>query len=307
MNNDIMFSNMGRRTEPMNNDQLFKAAPSIFAEAPKDDVSERYSFIPTIQMIDGLRGEGWQPVDAKQTKSRQEENRQFAKHMIRFQNPDLKAVGTDGIIPEVIMCNSHDRSAAYKFMLGLYRAICSNGLFTADAQLGDIKVRHNGSDMVDQAISACYELAGSAPTVLENMDRFKSIELDGGEQTIFAKAVLNYIYGVNQGEEDTHVPITYGRPWQHEAALITAESEDDLAYIPIQPQTMLRTRRREDRGDDLWSTLNVIQENVMKGGPSGKTLEGRRSSLRKIKSIDKEVKVNTAIWSLASMLADYKS
>ena len=53
----------------LNDNQLLNLAPSIFATQPDDAVSDRYSFIPTIDVIDGLRDAGWLPVDAKQTKA----------------------------------------------------------------------------------------------------------------------------------------------------------------------------------------------------------------------------------------------
>ena len=37
---------------------------------------------------------------------------------------------------------------------------------------------------------------------------------------------------------------------------------------PIPPEQLLRPRRKEDSGDDLWSTFNCIQENTLKGGLS---------------------------------------
>ena len=40
----------------LSNDALRKAAPSIFADHPWERVSERYAFIPTIQVVDALRG-----------------------------------------------------------------------------------------------------------------------------------------------------------------------------------------------------------------------------------------------------------
>ncbi len=48
------------------NEQILQNAPSVFADRPYHEVSSRYGFVPTIQMVDALRGEGWYPVDATQ-------------------------------------------------------------------------------------------------------------------------------------------------------------------------------------------------------------------------------------------------
>ena len=55
-------------TTALNNQDLHRVAPSIFASAPWERVSERYAFIPTIQVVDALRGEGFMPVKAMQSK-----------------------------------------------------------------------------------------------------------------------------------------------------------------------------------------------------------------------------------------------
>ena len=45
---------------------------------------------------------------------------------------------------------------------------------------------------------------------------------------------------------------------------------DGKVATPIRPEQLLTPRRAEDRADDLWTTLNVIQENVMRGGLSAR-------------------------------------
>jgi len=43
-------------------------APSIFADAPHESRSERYSYIPTASVLQGLRGEGFEPFMVCQTR-----------------------------------------------------------------------------------------------------------------------------------------------------------------------------------------------------------------------------------------------
>ena len=59
-----------RYSEPMNNDQLMRVAPSIFATEPWHRMSERYAFIPTIQVVDKMRSEGFVPMAAIQSRTR---------------------------------------------------------------------------------------------------------------------------------------------------------------------------------------------------------------------------------------------
>ena len=73
---------------PLDNEQLFRAAPSIFAEEKHGSRSERYTYIPTIQVVDGLRSEGFFPFSVCQSRTRIEGKAEFTKHMIRLRQHD---------------------------------------------------------------------------------------------------------------------------------------------------------------------------------------------------------------------------
>ncbi len=53
-----------RSEYPLSDDQIRSVVPSIFAEAPHGSRSQRYSYIPTVTVLDELRGEGFQPFMA---------------------------------------------------------------------------------------------------------------------------------------------------------------------------------------------------------------------------------------------------
>jgi uncharacterized protein DUF932 len=71
----------------------------------------------------------------------------------------------------------------------------------------------------------------------------------------------------------------------------------------MRPTQLLEARRSEDVGDDLWRVYNVIQENVIRGGVAGQTASNRRSNTQPIKSVRRDVALNTALWTLATALA----
>jgi hypothetical protein len=41
---------------------------------------------------------------------------------------------------------------------------------------------------------------------------------------------------------------------------------------------LLTPRRREDYSDDLWTVYQRVQENLMKGGLSGRTAQGKAAA-----------------------------
>jgi hypothetical protein len=73
-----------RSESPLAEDLMRQAAPSIFAEGKHASRSERYTYIPTIEVLRGLRKEGFEPFMVAQSKSRIEGKADFTKHMIRI-------------------------------------------------------------------------------------------------------------------------------------------------------------------------------------------------------------------------------
>src|SRR4030067_153211 len=129
----------------LSNDAIRKAAPSVFATEPWDQVSERYVFIPTIEVVNQLRANGFQPVRASQSKSRIEGKGEFTKHMLRFRREHdiLTQLGDE--LPEIVLVNSHDRTSSYQLSAGVFRLACLNGMVVKSADFGSIKVQHSGN------------------------------------------------------------------------------------------------------------------------------------------------------------------
>src|SRR3546814_1040711 len=74
-----------------------------------------------------------------------------------------------------------------------------------------------------------------------------------------------------------------------EVSLVARYGEDES---PLRPEQIIEPRRREDVGDSLWATFNVIQENVIRGGLQGRKRNAdgriRRAQTRAINGIDRK-------------------
>lgn len=245
--------------------ELRRIAPSIFAEQPAADRSGRYTFIPTFRVVNAMRKEGFYPVAAMESRARVEEKKGYTKHMIRFRRHDgFTNVGE--VLPEVVILNSHDGTTSYQISAGLYRLVCSNGLIVSDSEIETIRTRHNG-DVVGQVIEGTYQIIDRAPEVAGKVEGMRALVLPEPAQQAFAKAALELRY-------------------EPEAA-------------PIQADQLNRPRRAEDRGADLWHTFNRIQENMIRGGIRGRNASGGRMSTRAVNSVSENVRLNKALWTLA--------
>ncbi|MCI0152179.1 DUF945 domain-containing protein, partial [Paraburkholderia sediminicola] len=93
-----------RSDRPLTNDDIAEVAPSIFALSAHESRSERYTYIPTSDVLDGLRKEGFQPFMACQTRVRADDKRAHTKHMVRLRHAD-QITGREA--NEIILLNSH--------------------------------------------------------------------------------------------------------------------------------------------------------------------------------------------------------
>ena len=110
-----------RSHAPLSNEQIAYYAPSVLAVEAHESRGERYAFIPTINVIDGLRANGFQPYEVRQTRVRDQGKRAHTKHLVRLRHAG--AVGNNLEVPEIILLNSHDGSSSYQIMSGVFRFV----------------------------------------------------------------------------------------------------------------------------------------------------------------------------------------
>jgi len=220
------------RTE-LADDQIRAIAPSVCAIAPQADVSERYAFVPTAQVVSRLREAGWSPVEVSQQLVRLDDRRGFQKHMLRFQRRDVQAVVGE-YTPDLVLVNSHDRSSAYQLQAGLFRFVCGNGMIVSDATFERVSIRHSGFTP-DEVIDASFKLLDGIPAITARVDAFKQRQLNSTEIAAFAEAALRLRF-------------------------------EDTDKAPINPHKLLDCRRHEDAGNDLWHVFNRVQEHLIRGG-----------------------------------------
>lgn len=269
-------SSFGRKTSirqerPLTEDELMQVVPSVFSEDKHESRSERYTYIPTINIINKLREEGFEPFFACQSRVRDLSRKEYSKHMLRFRR-EGQIKGKE--VPEIILLNSHDGSSSYQMIPGLFRFVCANGLVCGN-NFGEIRITHKGNILGD-VIEGAYEVLGIFDSVVENMDVMKSIALNHDEQSLFGQAALAVRY-----EDETKIPVT--------------------------PEQIISPRRWEDKQNDLWTTYQRVQENMIKGGIPGKTANGKKSRTRAVTGIDGDIRLNKALWMIAEQFRKLKS
>ena len=254
-------------------DQIRNSAPLIFADAPTNpDVSSKYLFVNTETIIDDLDKLGWKPVQAAQRKSRKAEGTIFSKHMVAFQNPDIQITSEDGdnAYPRILLTNSHDGMQAFKFSVGIFRLVCSNGLVVADEQFSDFKIKHKGYTF-EELRNVVRQAVEDLPNKVQIMNDMKNRILTEEEKRKMALEAMLIRAGVKELQYDE-------------------ETIDDI----------LDPKREADKGDDLWRVFNVIQEKITQGDFHAALTGAKVRKVRKIKSFEKDMKVNKELFKLAT-------
>jgi hypothetical protein len=269
-----------RADVPLSEDQIRAAAPSVFAEGKHASRSERYTYIPTIEVLRGLRKEGFEPFMVAQGASRIEGKAAFTKHLIR-----MRHAGRVSTLPEaneIILINSHDGASSYQMLAGMFRFVCCNGLVVGHV-IDDIRIPHKGN-IQGEVIDGAFRVLDEFEEVNGRTEAMKAMPLAPREQIAFATAALALRFGERSVEEGGgHRP------------------------MPVTAEQLNEPRRAEDTAHTLWATFQRVQENVIRGGQLGRTVQGRRMQTRPVAAIDRSVSLNRALWMLAEEMRQIKA
>ena len=284
----LSFSNNALSTSFMTKNDIMGVCPMALRKSPTNTkVSERYVFADTEMVIDDLEKCGWRPVEAKQVRARKTNDegvqvRSF--HMIAFQNPEVFISRVDeggnevvDCYPRIILTNSHDGFNSFRFMVGLFRLVCSNGLIVATEQFADIHIRH---------VSYTFEeLRGVINTAMAQVN----------EQVAAMNAMSKVMLTQEQKES-----------LASEAIRIRQNKPEEQA-VYIDPETIaevLEPLRKEDEGNSLWNVFNVLQEHLMRGSYRSRASQTAKSrKARPLTSVSRAIDFNMAFFRAAHRYA----
>ena len=182
-------SGIVRSDRPLSDTQIIKAAPSVFAESAHESRSSRYAYIPTSDVLNGLRREGFQPFMACQARTRTEDKQEFTKHMLRLRHQSQINGDTAN---EIILVNSHDGTSSYQMLAGCYRFVCENGLISGET-VEDFRVRHSGN-VVGNVIEGAFRVLDEFKLVDSSKETMQGITLRPRQQEVLASAALQLRY-----------------------------------------------------------------------------------------------------------------
>lgn len=245
----------------MTTELIKQTAPSVFSTSPSPKLSNRYTFVPTFEILENFEREGWTVSSARQVG-----NGAYAKHEVRIRNMELPNVG-DSLV-EAIITNSHNGLSTFQISTGLFRLVCSNGLTVPTSVADTISIRHSNMDM-GEIRRVTDQFAERMPIIQRSVSKMENTYLSD-VQTI---DLLNKSALLR---------------WQQNSIPVTINMEE-----------LLVPERKADLGNSVWKTFNVIQEKFVRGGTQYKSKRGRSMTMKSLKDFQVINKINTGLWELA--------
>ncbi|MDK2069871.1 DUF932 domain-containing protein [Aliarcobacter butzleri] len=271
---------INKTVKPLSNDELLKFAPSIFSENPIEGVSDKYAFVPTFKLLDTFRNAGYYPINAGESKVRDEASEGYQKHIIQFRSlENLLRPNAKDEYEDIVLTNSHNRTSSFIVDLAVFRIVCSNMLVVPSKSFVRTSIVHVG--FTEQKVKdAIKEVTSYMPKIKEEVAKFKSIYLTSAEEQMLANAAIDIRFDTN-----THY---------------------------IEANELLKVNYEEDYVPTLWSAYNRIQEAMIRGGVKMKNLvTGKNFTSKAINGIDATIKFNKELFEIVQNVAllktNYKS
>lgn len=234
-------------------------------------LSSKYKLAKTSEIIKNIEGLGFTLDKFVALKVRKKERQGYQKHRAIFTSPLMKAT-IDGV-PQLLLTNSHDGTSSVILQLGFFRYVCSNGLVVGKNVIEPVRVRHSGNDFDERLIVAINFIVAQAEKLTASIDRLKTKTFSEAEAVDFQREALQKRLGNNVKIESFSMPIY----------------------------------RSEDRKLDLFTVMNVVQENLIRGGARVLIQDenGNRKdrAVRRVNSLVAQTEINTMLWELAEQRA----
>ncbi len=272
---------MVAKTQFLELEKVKSAFPSVFAESHDGKRSDRYTFVPSTDIIANLDRLGFGLTNVRAPAVRKADPG-HCKHELTFrprdenmifEDPRIKVINHHNfhldrakVFPELKIIHSSDGTCSFQAMMGIFALICANGLVVGYGQFGAISARHMNFDY-DEAMNIVNQFTERTPLLMDTMRKWSEINLEQEQRLEFASNAAH---------------LRWEKP-------------------TFDPATLLTPRRDADRARDLWTTFNTVQENLIQGGFRPNQPKARK--VRTLTNIVQSNEVNQQLWDLAAKMA----
>lgn len=172
--------------KPLTYEEISAIAPATYTEIKDPKRSEKYSHIPTSQIVTALNKEGFLA-----TKVIQGKKDEYGKHVIRFRHKnDMKKKDVN----EIVIVNAHNGRSSLQFMGGRFRIVCGNDLIVYSPIVEPVIARHQNLQL-DNVIEGVFTIVKEFDEINKRVELMQSVQLDPYYQSVLAYASAHIRFG----------------------------------------------------------------------------------------------------------------
>lgn len=249
-----------------------------FVQTQKHETkSDRFQAIQPAKILEVLDGHGFDLVHLKTGKAKSPDRADFQTTVARYRSRDQFSI--DGLGFDIIFKVPH-LYGALQGVLGLFRGTCANQL-NVGTHFETIKVKHVGNPY-EQLNSLIPRLVAQRESLVETVRMMQARDVTPSELVQLAENIARIrLDGI------------------------------DSNIVKIETASLLKVRRQDDAKNDLFSCLNVVQENIMRYGvkyqietqDANGVTNIRNQTARKVREESvKAIELNASIWDAATKL-----
>jgi hypothetical protein len=252
---------------PLNNDinKLSAFIPSLDKDwRASQRINSKATMVESLDAVREFQRQGWNIAGAYEQRNKQ--NRKVGSHFIRMEHPDFKVTNSKGKIDAVATMNIFNSTTGAKPMeldLGAYRQVCSNGMI-AHTSYSNASVPHTEKGQYSLQEILC-DLGIRTQGVMEEFNKLKERDLSPQEA----------IHLATQAAE-----IRFGKGHR------------------IDVSQLLNTVREEDKGDDVWTVFNRIQENLTQ---PHRITDHLGNVMNGVSNIEEDTRINKELFELVAV------
>lgn len=212
-------------------DQVPAQVNSITQDTAHSSKSDKFVHLTQIETIKVLADFGLDLVHIKTGQARLQDRAAHQTSIVRFRSRE--ALKINGLWLDIVLKMPHIYGAWLGYV-GTYRQICTNGLVVG-TKFATGRVAHTG-DALSQLNAMIPFLISQHDQLVDSIRMMQSRDVSPGEVAELTKQVA------------------------------TLRLEGTKNVSQVQYSDLMRVRRPEDQGTDLFTVLNVLQENTMRHG-----------------------------------------
>jgi hypothetical protein len=254
---------------PLNNniDKLSAFIPSLDSGwRANQQIKSKPFMVESLDAVREFQRQGWNIAGALENRSKN--NRKIDNHFIKMEHPDFiikNSKGKTEAVATMNIQNSCNGSKPMELDLGAYRLICSNGLIS-HTSYSNVKVPHSEKSQYNLNEILC-DLGIRTQGVMDEFNKLKEGQLSPKEMMSLATQAADVRFG--KGHR-------------------------------VDVSQLLNIVRDEDKGEDIWTIFNRIQENLTQ---PHRIIDDKGNKMSGISNINEDTRINKELFQLAYVYA----